>query len=81
VLSGSYPSPGLATPEAWHEVGALGEPPFLDGWLNDSPPLETTAGFYKDPFGVVHLKALISSGTNDIIFTLPARYRPGHVLF
>lgn len=28
ALSGNYPNPGLAPPEAWHEVGSPGEPGF-----------------------------------------------------
>jgi hypothetical protein len=75
-LSGSYPNPGLAAPEAWHEIGAAGEPTFQNSWVNESPSTETTAAFYKDPFGVIHLKGLIASGTNNTIFTLPAGYRP-----
>ena len=75
-LSGSYPNPGLAPPEAWHEVGAAGEPTFQNGWVNESPTTETTTAFYRDPFGVIHLKGLIISGTNNTIFTLPAGYRP-----
>src|SRR5689334_8472746 len=70
ALSGSYPNPGLAPPEAWHEIGAAGQPAFENGWVNESPTTETTAAFYKDPFGVIHLKGLITSGTNNTIFTL-----------
>lgn len=76
ALNGSYPNPGLAPPEAWHEVGAAGEPAFQNSWVNESPTTETTAAFYKDPFGVIHLKGLITGGTNSTIFTLPAGYRP-----
>jgi hypothetical protein len=41
-------------PEAFHELGAIGEPAFGANWINGP---DTTAGFYKDPFGVVHLRA------------------------
>jgi hypothetical protein len=80
ALTGSYPNPGLAQPEAWHEIGAAGEPTFQSGWVNESASTETTAAFYKDPFDVIHLKGLIASGTNSTIFTLPAGYRPSKAL-
>jgi hypothetical protein len=76
ALTGTYPNPGLAAPEAWHEVGAAGEPAFQNAWVNESPTTETTAAFYKDPLGVIHLKGLITGGANNAIFTLPAGYRP-----
>jgi hypothetical protein len=75
VLSGSYPNPGLARPEPWHEVGAAGEPPFFPGWDN-SPGGETVA-FYKDPMAVVHLKGMVRRVTGCCAaFMLPAGYRP-----
>jgi hypothetical protein len=76
-LTGNYPNPTLAPPEAWHEVGSTGEPPFQNSWVNlDSSGL-ATAAFYKDPFGVVRLKGIVSGGTvSTAVFTLPAGYRP-----
>jgi hypothetical protein len=67
----------LVTVEAWHEVGTSGEPAFATGWQNFNAPV-TTAAFYKDPFGVVHLKGWVSGNTSTgtIIFTLPESYRP-----
>jgi hypothetical protein len=76
ALSGTYPNPGLAPPEAWHEIGSAGEPAFQNSWVNESPSSEVTAAFYKDPWGVVHLKGLVTAGTNAVIFALPAGYRP-----
>jgi hypothetical protein len=76
ALNGSYPNPGLAPPEAWHEIGASGEPAFQNAWVNEDPTGEVTAAFYKDPFGTVHLKGLVSTGANGNIFVLPAGYRP-----
>lgn len=88
--------------EPWHEVGAAGEPPFASGtctqqtgasracaWQNFSDTTNSAA-FFKDPFGVVHLKGLIQNpncpfstecmGANPSavpqIFVLPAEYRP-----
>jgi hypothetical protein len=79
-LAGTYPNPVLSSPEAWHEIGAPGQPFFQNGWTNEDPGTTVTAGFYKDPFGVVHLKGAIVSGTNAPVFTLPAGYRPGLAL-
>ena len=59
------------TSEAWHEIGAQGEPAFGGGWSNATPPyicsapvdpscpVYNTAGFYKDSLGNVHLKGSI----------------------
>jgi hypothetical protein len=72
-----------AAHETWHEIGAKGQPPFQNGFTNDARnPYFPTAAFYKDPFGVVHLKGLISDrfvqgGSNSTtIFTLAPGYRP-----
>jgi hypothetical protein len=63
-------------PEPFHEVGASGEPPFENGWHNESPLTETTAAFYKDPSGVVHLKGILTGGAEGTdIFHLPPGYR------
>src|SRR6266542_4210808 len=75
ALSGSYPNRGLAPAEAYHEVGAPGEPGFRDGWTNFSPSSNTTAAFYKDPYGVVHFKGTIVGGISTIFF-LPSGYMP-----
>jgi hypothetical protein len=76
ALAGTYPNPTIAAPEAFHEVGAAGEPAFENSWANESPGFESSAAFYKDPFGIVHLKGLVASGALGNIFTLPAGYRP-----
>ena len=49
-------------------------------WTNYGAGYTTTA-FYKDPFGVVHLKGLVKHGgepfaPNHIVFQLPEGYRP-----
>ncbi len=80
--------------EAWHEVGTTGEPQFGDGgegdclWSNwDSGFNHNSAAFYKDQFGVVHLKGLVKAKDGSVgqcaavegdltIFQLPAGYRP-----
>jgi hypothetical protein len=62
--------------EPFREVGSAGQPPFQNGWHNDAVT-ETTAAFYKDPFGIVHLKGIVTGGaTGTTIFTLPSDYRP-----
>jgi hypothetical protein len=47
------------------------------GWSNYGSGY-STAGYYKDPFGTVHLKGVIAGGTttNTTVYTLPAGYRP-----
>jgi hypothetical protein len=77
ALSGTYPNPSLAQPEAVHLVGAAGEPAFAAGASNTSSGT-APVGFYKDPFGIVHLQGSVNTGdAAALIFTLPAGYRPG----
>jgi hypothetical protein len=82
-LAGTYPNPTLEAPEAVHIVGSGGgEPDFHGGWESVFNP----AGFYKDPFGVVHLSGSVKCVPNgqdtcapsfgEVIFTLPFDYRP-----
>jgi hypothetical protein len=83
------------TVEGWHLVGAPGEPPFQANAACTSSRCWTNLGsvhnpvaFYKDPFGVVHLKGIAACqnieieacsaapSPNAVIFTLPAGYHP-----
>jgi hypothetical protein len=66
----------LAPPEAWHEVGALGEPVFQNGWENLGSPEHENAAFFKDHEGIVHLKGSVKPGTTSVIFQLPTGFRP-----
>jgi len=76
ALAGSYPNPTFAPIEAWHEVGATGQPAFQNGWTNFGGGYSTMA-FAKDSAGFVHLKGTMSAGTFSVpAFTLPAGYRP-----
>jgi hypothetical protein len=51
-------------------------PTFSGTWANVGGGFNN-AGYYKDPFGVVHLRGLVKSGTiPSTIFTLPVGYRP-----
>jgi len=80
ALAGSYPNPGLAPIEAWHEVGAAGQPAFQNGWTNFGAGFSTLA-FAKDSAGFVHLKGTITAGAFGVaVFTLPAGYRPAQNL-
>jgi hypothetical protein len=77
ALAGTYPNPSLAPAENYHEVGSPGEPTFGSGWSNESPATESTAAFFKDPFGIVHLKGIVTGGgLSTTIFFLPSSYRP-----
>jgi hypothetical protein len=69
---------GLAAPEAFHVVGAPGEPGFQHSWQDRNGfTADEPLGFYKDREGVVHLRGLIvDGGPNDAIFQLPPGYRP-----
>lgn len=63
---------------------AVHAPTLTNGWVNFTSGF-TTAGYWKDAFGVVHLEGLVKSGTvgttfsTSAIFTLPLGYRPGAI--
>lgn len=69
----------LETPDVtWCEVGATGNPAFMNNWVNYGSPFNTCA-FRKDAMGYVHLKGLVKNGTvgsGFAVFTLPVGYRP-----
>lgn len=51
-------------------------PTLTNSWINSGSGYNSV-GFYKDSFGVVHLRGLIKSGSMQAsAFTLPAGYRP-----
>jgi hypothetical protein len=67
----------VAAPEPFHEVGAPGEPAFQSPWGNENPNLGlTTAAFYKDQLGVVHLKGTVTGSSTGTIFVLPSADLP-----
>lgn len=76
----------LPPPEAWHFVGAPGEPQFKNGWEDFEPAslLEPVA-FFKDHEGIVHLKgrAIRATAESGLIFALPRGFRPatGKVIY
>jgi hypothetical protein len=70
----------VAPSETFHEVGAPGQPGFLNGWSNlgvSAGGIPETVAFYKDQEGVVHLRGEAISGTEGtFIFKLPPGDRP-----
>lgn len=76
------------TPEAWRFVGSSGQPAFAKDvgfpgyeWSNSYDWPQSAAAFYKDPYGVVHLKGKVRCVGNQctqssLIFMLPPGYRP-----
>jgi hypothetical protein len=76
------------TPEPWRFVGYNGQPAFAKDvgfpgyeWSNSWVWPQSEAAFYKDPYGVVHLKGKVKCVGNtcaqaSLIFQLPAGYRP-----
>lgn len=69
----------LPTVEPWHVVGSAGQPAFLNAWVNFGSGNSVTA-YYRDPFGVVHLKGVVKNGTMaTTIFILPPGYRPQEI--
>jgi hypothetical protein len=69
----------IRDPEAYHAVGASGEPPFKNGAHNFGFDYATTA-FFKDNDGIVHLKGTMRAADNQVAFTLPPGYRPAQIL-
>lgn len=62
-----------------HEIGAASEPAFENSWGNIGSG-NSTAAFWMDASGTVHLKGVISGGTvGAAAFTLPVGYRPALV--
>jgi hypothetical protein len=80
---GTVPSANLANSippaEGTHLVGTAGQPGFENGASNlavEGPFGFNPVGFYKDHEGIVHLQGIAKAGTEGVIFTLPAGYRP-----
>lgn len=89
TLGGVAPSGFVQGPvEAWHVIGAPGEPGFGDckangtKWTNFGG-VWSPAAFYKDPLGRVHIRGLIRciggyEGPRNLVFTLPAGSTPAY---
>jgi hypothetical protein len=79
---GGRPASAFAssTPEPFRRVGASGQPQFQNDWENAGSPFRTAA-FYKDPWGVVHIRGAVDGGlTGETVFTLPPGYRPSGIV-
>jgi hypothetical protein len=79
LAAGAVTPTKLAKSAPYSVVGAAGQPPFENGWDNFGFG-DSTAAFYKDPLGMVHLRGSISGPTASFAFTLPADYRPAKTL-
>ncbi len=81
-LTGSYPNPTLAAPEAWHIVESANEPAIQNASASSTlGVIPTSLRFRKDRAGTVHISGQIKDGTISCVdaagvFTLPAGYRP-----
>ena len=65
--------------EAWHEIGASGEPAFQNSWANVGGANDETLAYRLEGSKKLHLKGLIDSGTitdGTVVFTLPSEYAP-----
>ncbi len=73
----------LAAHEAWHEVGASGQPAFANSWTNSTAAIHgESVAFYKDHEGNVHLRGLATGGeSGKPIFFLPPGFRPAKASF
>lgn len=63
---------------AYQGIGAVIAPTLMNSWVNYGGAF-TTAGYWKDADGIVHLQGTIKSGTATSatqLFELPAGYRP-----
>lgn len=51
-------------------------PTLLNSWVNFGAPYNS-AGYYKDPFGIVHMRGMLANGVmGSTMFNLPIGYRP-----
>jgi hypothetical protein len=80
VRDNSLTGGDIQAPEAYHEIGADGEPVFQNGANNFGEGF-STAAFFLDREGIVHLKGTVTAPTFAVIFTLPDGYRPSQQLF
>ena len=61
----------------WNQAGWTA-PTLLNSWVNYSG-VHNPAGYFRDSFGIVHLRGLLKDGIIDQpMFVLPTGYRPGY---
>jgi hypothetical protein len=66
----------LLTDASWKVIGAQGAPAFTNSWVAFGGS-SGAPGFWKDPFGIVHLKGVTKLGTvGTAAWTMPPGYRP-----
>ena len=81
IITGCSDSEGSDEDDfSWHYIGDTDEPAFLNGWQNWENGFDVCA-YGIDAGGFVHLKGVSNNpssydGTNQIVFVLPAGYRP-----
>lgn len=79
LFGGASPSPTPSSALAWTEVGSATGPAFENGWSNYGGVYQTCA-YALDVQGQLHIVGLLSDTTplasGQIVFTLPAGYRP-----
>jgi hypothetical protein len=80
VKNHSLTGADLKAPEPYHEIGSAGEPGFKNGAENFGEGF-STAAFFIDHEGIVHLRGTVTATRDTVIFTLPSRYRPSQELF
>jgi hypothetical protein len=78
IADGAVTPAKLSSVEAWHTVGAAGEPAYENGWA--AYP-STGVTFRKDRDGMVHLLGTTTKSVDlcslpSTMFTLPTGYRP-----
>lgn len=67
---------GLFTADAGIAIPLLTAPSLINSWANSGGGA-LSAGFWKDPFGVVHMQGLITGGAStSTAFVLPVGARP-----
>lgn len=79
-------------PAEWHNVGDPGEPAFQNGITNQGgglvpmrfrllPGYDPDSASTTGTYGCLEIQGSVTGGVNgDVIFTLPAGYRPSHEL-
>jgi hypothetical protein len=80
VKDNSLTARDIKAPEPYHEIGAAGEPEFENGAQNFGQGF-STAAFFIDNEGIVHLRGTVTATRDTVIFTLPVAYRPSQTLF
>lgn len=65
-------NPAITVQEAWKT------PTLVNNWSNYELGFNP-CGYWKDSFGVVHLRGLVKNGAiGSVLFTLPTGYRPAN---